>query len=389
MHKRCRIAPLLLALLAYPALATVQDDLDKTQKDLEASRSHQAELEARSHKLEEELASIQEKLVKLADYVQKTEGDLSAAEEKLGILNEQLTTKSEALKARQKDLNGLIQAALRLSRTPPEAMVMMPGDMTRTIKAARALKMASDSIKQETEIIGMQMAELEQLKQKVARNRDDIASKQEVLAKERRTMTEKLAERKELQTKLGYRQKEIVDRINRLAKRAEDLKGLVSSIEEETQQNQQADGLRADEQAPTRSRGHLRSFASAQGAIHAPVNGKIVGEYGVADGRDGKSKGILIEARDRAQVVAPYDGEVVFTGPFLNYGRLVILRHSDHFHTLLAGLSKIDTSVGQFLLEGEPIGAMGDNESGNRLYVELRKNNQPVDPAPWISGLNK
>jgi septal ring factor EnvC (AmiA/AmiB activator) len=40
-------------------------------------------------------------------------------------------------------------------------------------------------------------------------------------------------------------------------------------------------------------------------------------------------------------------------------------------------------------LEGEPIGAMGDNDAGNRLYVELRRNNQPTDPAPWIRGLNK
>jgi septal ring factor EnvC (AmiA/AmiB activator) len=80
---------------------------------------------------------------------------------------------------------------------------------------------------------------------------------------------------------------------------------------------------------------------------------------------------------------------VVFTGPFLTYGQMVIIRHSDDFHTLLAGLVKIDVTVGQFLLEGEPIGAMGDSESSNRLYIELRQNNQPIDPASWIKGLNK
>ncbi len=88
-------------------------------------------------------------------------------------------------------------------------------------------------------------------------------------------------------------------------------------------------------------------------------------------------------------MTAPFDGEVVYTGPFLNYGQLVIIRHSDDFHTLLAGLVKIDVNVGQFLLEGEPIGAMGESDSGNRLYVELRHKNQPIDPAPWINGLNK
>ncbi len=37
--------------------------------------------------------------------------------------------KNDALKAQQKNLAALVQAALRLSRTPPEAMVMMPGDV--------------------------------------------------------------------------------------------------------------------------------------------------------------------------------------------------------------------------------------------------------------------
>ena len=134
-------------------------------------------------------------------------------------------------------------------------------------------------------------------------------------------------------------------------------------------------------------KGRLRSFADARGHIRPPAAGQVVQKFGAPD-HGGASKGIVIATRAGAQVTAPYDGEVVFTGPFLNYGMLVIIRHSDHFHTLLAGLSKIDASVGQFLLEGEPIGAMGEGESGNRLYVELRKNNQPVDPAPWISRLN-
>ena len=68
---------------------------------------------------------------------------------------------------------------------------------------------------------------------------------------------------------------------------------------------------------------------------------------------------------------------------------MVIIHHSDNFHTLLAGLQKIDVEVGQFLLEGEPIGAMGDDADEQELYVELRKDNQPIDPAPWMSALKR
>lgn len=104
-------------------------------------------------------------------------------------------------------------------------------------------------------------------------------------------------------------------------------------------------------------------------------------------GGDEHSKGITIETASNATVSAPYDGEVVFTGAFRRYGNMIILKHTDGFHTLIAGLQKIRTNAGEFLLEGEPIGAMGGAIDARKLYVELRKNNQPINPAAWFEGL--
>ncbi|MBV8938416.1 MAG: peptidoglycan DD-metalloendopeptidase family protein [Alphaproteobacteria bacterium] len=123
------------------------------------------------------------------------------------------------------------------------------------------------------------------------------------------------------------------------------------------------------------------------GHWQSPVAGHVLHRFGEHLNRNETSKGVTFETREAAQVVSPFDGEVVFTGPFLDYGKMVILRHRDDFHTLLAGLARIDVSVGQFLLEGEPIGAMGNASSSRDLYLELRQLNQPVDPAGWISGL--
>ncbi|MDE3061405.1 MAG: peptidoglycan DD-metalloendopeptidase family protein, partial [Pseudomonadota bacterium] len=272
---------------------------------------------------------------------------------------------------------------LALSRTPPKAMVMMPGDVDHAMKAARALKMLSESIKSQTEALGQQIDELHQLEDRVQQGRDDLNRRREALDKERKALTVKLAERKALRDQLGREQLEQEETIRQLAKKADDLQDLMSSIEKEEKKGPGIE-LEPDKRQPEGKKGKLRSFASAKGHIRPPVAGKVIQLFG-----HDNSKGILISTPKKAQVMAPYDGEVVFAGPFLNYGSMVIIRHSDDFHTLLAGFSKIDASVGQFLLEGEPIGAMGDSESGNRLYMELRQNNRPINPAPWISGLNK
>ena len=91
---------------------------------------------------------------------------------------------------------------------------------------------------------------------------------------------------------------------------------------------------------------------------------------------------MTIKARAGAHVIAPFDGTVLFAGPFKNYGQLLIIDNGNNYLTLLAGMERIDTNVGQEVLAGEPIGQM--KESNPDLYIEIRKDGQPVDPAPWF-----
>ena len=55
-------------------------------------------------------------------------------------------------------------------------------------------------------------------------------------------------------------------------------------------------------------------------------------------------------------IVAPCDGTVAFAGPFRGYGQLLIIEHSEGYHTLLAGMGRIDAVVGARVLAGEPVG---------------------------------
>jgi septal ring factor EnvC (AmiA/AmiB activator) len=94
---------------------------------------------------------------------------------------------------------------------------------------------------------------------------------------------------------------------------------------------------------------------------------------------------LTIETRSSAQVVAPHDGKVVFAGNFRGYGQLLIIDHGEGYHSLLAGMSRIDGIIGQYLLSGEPVGVMGSPKDGKpSLYIELRRNSQPINPAPWL-----
>jgi len=90
----------------------------------------------------------------------------------------------------------------------------------------------------------------------------------------------------------------------------------------------------------------------------------------------------MIQTRERAQVIAPFDGTVLFAGPFKGYGQLLILDHNNGYFSLLAGMQNIHVSIGQELLAGEPVGLMKPERSN--LYLEIRKDGTAIDPKPWF-----
>jgi len=67
-------------------------------------------------------------------------------------------------------------------------------------------------------------------------------------------------------------------------------------------------------------------------------------------------------------------------------GKLLIIEYQAKYHLLLAGLARIDTEVGENVLAGEPVGTMKVlQDAGSALYVELRRNGQPINPLPWLA----
>jgi septal ring factor EnvC (AmiA/AmiB activator) len=124
------------------------------------------------------------------------------------------------------------------------------------------------------------------------------------------------------------------------------------------------------------------------------VTGNVSRSFGEQDGLGGKQQGISIATRKNAAVVAPFDGRVLFAGPFRRYGQLLIISVGEGYHVLLAGMTRIDALVGQDILAGEPVGSMGTAATAGPglpgqggkplLYMELRKDGAAIDPRPWL-----
>lgn len=133
-------------------------------------------------------------------------------------------------------------------------------------------------------------------------------------------------------------------------------------------------------------RPEIKDIRSARGYFIIPARGNLVQRFAENTSSGLAAKGISIETRLGAQVVAPFGGKIAFAGPFRNYGQILIIAHGEGYHTLLAGLGHIHARLGQKVLAGEPLGVMAASGGVRpRLYVELRQKGHPINPLPWLA----
>jgi murein DD-endopeptidase MepM/ murein hydrolase activator NlpD len=88
-------------------------------------------------------------------------------------------------------------------------------------------------------------------------------------------------------------------------------------------------------------------------------------------------------------VTATANGVVTFTGYQNGYGQLVVIDHGGGLTTRYGHLSHIDATVGQSITRGDLVGHVGSSgrSTGPHLHYEIRINDEPVDPIPYLPGM--
>lgn len=139
------------------------------------------------------------------------------------------------------------------------------------------------------------------------------------------------------------------------------------------------------------------TFPETSGMLVPPVKGTPTVEFKGTTRIGGTSKGLVWEPVSPAEVISPAGGHVVHAGDFRGYGNLIIINVGNGYHLLIAGLSTLTVKQGDVVTAGALLGKAtkksakpaGSNPTGPRpvdptVYFELRKDGQPIDPAPWM-----
>lgn len=402
-----------MALLAGHAHAQLDDklrELENTKKQIASSRAKSAEISANIDRMEREMNDLAEEITEIAGHLETNEAQLSEIAEKLAELEQERARQKEALAERKEQVQAMLSTLVRLGQMPKESALLMPANFVSKVRATRTLSMTTQGLRMEMDSLSLQLAELKRLENDIASRRGDLENRAGKLRARQQELRAVVTARKGMMESLYSENQQQQKAIASLIDRSQDLQSLVNTLEKartsQVEEQFRRIGLPVPKPAPPgtgktpvasagepvraapRTSLALPSIRDAKGRLRMPTGGKVVGGYGQRRGVNDTLKGVEIATRAHAQVVAPFDGEVLFTGPFRDYGNMVILRHSDNYHTLLAGLTALDCVPGQRVRGGEPVGVMGETIEARRLYLELRNNGKPTDPKPWIAGFS-
>ena len=382
-----RLFLVLLFLFMPAAMVQAQDAPVPPKKEnldtkLKNTKANKKALEADLKTIEKDLNATKNSLVKTAKAIQKNEKELQNLDLKIADLEKEEKSLSEKLQNDRGSISRLILALERIRRLPPEALIVRPEAPLKTAQSAMLLEEILPALNKQATDLKVTLENLQSVSEDLQAKRAAMVESSKKLEAQQRELNAMVKKRTRLyastRNDIAAQQKKVA----KISAQAKNLADLVSRLD--------ADRARGQEVAQANKKRIVRQEPPKSGQPRLPLPGIIKTGYNEPDNFGAPSKGLDIEGRAGALVVAPMGGIIRFAGYFKNYGNMVILEHQKGWHSLIAGLENIDTVVGQSVGAGEPLGVLHKSSTGQKpvLYYELRHKGKAVDPAKKFGDLS-
>ncbi len=380
MRRALPLALLLVLALPVPAQeGTAEAAAEAARRIGEAQRLLQAsgDAEDRLAALTATVRAYEDGLALLRDTLRRTAAEKAQVEAEIA--------------AEHGDLAGLLGALQSMGQAPEAALLLHPDGPLATAQAGILLSDAAPALLEEAEALRGRLARLAEIERRqeaaAAPLREGLADVQEARA----ALAAAAADRAELPR--AYLEDPVATALlmASAASLEEFAAGLAQTVDEELGPAPDAD--------------------ARKGTLLLPAEATVLRRAGEPDAAGVARPGLVLATEPRAIVTVPVTATLRFRGPLLDYGTVAILEPAPGTLLILAGLAQVWGEAGEILPEGAPLGLMGGETptaeavlegappgdgiltegpqagSGERtesLYLEVRENGAPVDPATWF-----
>ncbi len=394
LHPALRIAAVLLLAPAFAAaapsptetsapfreeIAKESAELEKVRQDLEKARQEKQSYAARETKILSQLNDLDSELSlkeRLVTGLRRKEDRLSAD---LVRTRARLARERERLEDRRSVLGRRMRNIYKFGEKPGLQVLLGASSAVDLVRRLEYLLLVADQDRRLYEDIQASVARVRETESELARKQSEVVKIRAESEQEKSKLVNTREERNSLLTSVRSEKQRREGLIAELQQAERQLQTLLEELEARAKMALEG-GL------PPEGTG----FAQMKGNLPWPAAGRVSRWFGVQkDKRFGTSTfngGIDIEAQSETDVMAVHMGRADYVNWLPGYGQCIIVNHGDGYYTLYAHTSKVFVSPGDAVKAGDVIATVGETGSllGNVLHFEIRKDAEPINPAPWL-----
>lgn len=347
---------LCLSLTALPVGATPSADVARLQAEFRDEQARARRLRAEAVEAATELAGLERSLGQLRTSVGEDDrlilGQRARLRE-LGAREAALVTRLSQARGRQ---GRLLSALQMMSRRPPPPLLVTADKAVDTVRASILIRAMAPTLQARAQGLADRQAEVNRVRRIAALNSEQLFTTESARG-DRRARIEALTARKTaLQAVLRAEAQGAERAALTLEARLRSLGAAVPVADAEVTQ-------------PAAAR-----LPAGRSSLTPPVDG-------VPSQRFGRGSTGWRWRADRAEARSPAGGRVAFAGPLSGWGQVVILDLGPGWRAVVSGLDETAVKTGDRIADGQILGRSG---SDGEIAFELRREERPIDPAPWL-----
>ena len=320
------------------------------------------------------------RIAALTRVIRAYESGLAAMRESLRAARLRESEMTRRLDAEGAQVGAILSALSAIGQAPEAMLLLHPDGPTATARAGMLMSDVTPAMLGEVEALSRDLREIATLRAL----QDTALGDLETGLQEWQDARTRLAAAIEARSDLPRRLTEDPATMERLASSARTLNDFADSLA----------SLPEDAISAT-----LPNFDSARGQLSLPAAGTVTRRFEEADAGGIRRPGWVLATQPGALVTTPWPATIRYRGPLLDYDNVMILEPQSGYLMVFAGLAEVYGAPGEVLPAGAPVGIMGGaamadmagfrpeggESASQRLYVEVRRDGEPEDPAAWFA----
>ncbi len=376
------IASLYLPAIARAILNQAEEQSPVVSED---TRTRLEQIEARRKELHERATMVRKKeqlallqLSRIENKLSVTKGALTASKRKLEKTQDKITEVQQTISQVKTDESSLTEQAAQRLREIYEGQRLNFIEMLMQIDSLQTLL---DKLFYQEKIAVLDRQLLESLRLReaaLAQNKDQLGKQKNQLG----DLVSTFARKAMAIAKEKFDQQQIANRLKTQRAFYEQAEKQLAS--ESHQLETQIVQMESSQ------RNHNQHMFMGSGRLSAPLRADITSPFGWRKhpifGIKRFHTGIDLAGPNHSAIRAADSGNVLYTGWYGGYGKVVIVSHGKGMATLYAHLSKIAAAVGNNIAKGDVIGYEGTTgfSTGPHLHFEVRINGKPNNPVQYL-----